>query len=146
MSHSIDHRVTQDLVTTLTDGHDGYLHAAERIDSPGAATLFRRFAAERKAMADRLVGIATRYDDDVEADGSTLATAHRTWMSLKDAVTSSDVENIVETCITGEDHALSTFQDALGEQISEPLRSIVQEQLDEIQQAKATLQSHVVSA
>ena len=34
MSHSIDHRVTQDLVTTLTDGYDGYTHAAERIDNP----------------------------------------------------------------------------------------------------------------
>ncbi len=144
MSNSLDATTTQTLVTTLTDGFDGYRLAADKVENQTLAAIFRDFAAQRDIFASRLISMAEHEGTDIEVDGSALASVHRTWMSLKDAVTGSDPSSLLETCITGEEHAASVYQDALGQPISEPLRKVIEPQFNEIVRAKATLQGQLV--
>lgn len=46
-------------------------------------------------------------------------------MAVKDALTGSSPEAILGAARTGEDHAVETFDDALGEDVSPILKQIV---------------------
>ena len=67
------------------------------------------------------------------------AKAHRGWMALKDALTGSKPDGVIDACVSGEDHAVSEYEGALGQDLSEGLRTVVQRQLGEIQAARAEL-------
>lgn len=139
---STDANVTQDLIETLVDGQKGFTQAAEKLASDGNAVhadTFRGFAAQRAAMADELRLMAKAYGDTVDSDGSTLAAAHRGWISLKDAVTGSDPDAVVKAASTGEDYAVEKFEDALEQEISIDLRLKVADQLTQIRTARETV-------
>jgi uncharacterized protein (TIGR02284 family) len=68
------------------------------------------------------------YGDDVEESGSVAAALHRGWLSLKDALTGDDASGVLGAAVTGEDHAVSEYEKALGEDLSDGFRSVVQQQ------------------
>lgn len=143
MSNSIDARIIQDLVTTLTDGADGYRLAAEKVEYDGLAATFTEYSTQRERFAQRLVDFAGIHGWEIETEGSTLATLHRGWMSVREAVTGTDPSTLVETCLQGEEHALSRYQDALGNEISQGLLTLVEPQFQAIQTTAADLRAHL---
>ena len=142
-SDSTDAKVTQDLIETLVDGCNGFTQAAEHLadDNAHVAGQFHNFAGSRKAMADDLRGMAARYGDIVDSDGSSLAGLHRGWIGLKDALTGTNVGAVVNAAIQGEEHAVAEFEKALEEDISAELRTKVREQLASIRSTMQELQS-----
>jgi uncharacterized protein (TIGR02284 family) len=139
---SVDSRVSKDLVETLQDGRKGFADAAERLtgsDHAAWATTLRRFSDQRAQFASELEQLGAAYGDDVENDGSAAAKAHRGWMALKDALTGAKPDGVIDACISGEDHAVSEYEDAVGQDLSEGLRTVVQRQLGEIQAARTEL-------
>ena len=139
---SVDSRVSKDLVETLQDGRQGFSDAAERLtdtDRAEWATTLRRFAEQRSAFATELEELGADYGDDVHDEGSVAAKAHRGWMALKDTLTGSKPDGVLDACVSGEDHAVSEYEDALGKDLSEGLRTVVQRQLTEIQAARTEL-------
>lgn len=139
---SVDSRVSKDLVETLQDGRKGFADAAERLtdsDHAAWATTLRRFSDQRAQFAAELEQLGAAYGDDVDNDGSVAAKAHRGWMALKDALTGSKPDGVIDACVSGEDHAVKEYEDALGKDLSEGLRTVVQRQLGEIQAARTEL-------
>ena len=135
MAKSLDERVTTDLIETLEDGRKGFEHAAQRLadsDRPDLRTNFETFAAQRATMSAELEAMAAEYGDDIDEDGSLGAAAHRGWMSVKDAIAGSDPEGVLTAALTGEDHAVSEFTDALEKDISPRLSAVVRRQLGDI--------------
>ena len=74
--------------------------------------------------------MAKAYGDQIDKSGSVAAALHRGWMSLKDAVTKSDTKAILEVAKQGEDHAVTEYEKALGEDISDGLRIVLQRQFE----------------
>lgn len=143
-SDSTDAKVTQDLIETLVDGQNGYTQAADKMsgdERPDLAARFRDLASERQQMADDLRSMAGRYGDHVDSDGSALAGIHRGWMGLKDALTGTDADAVINAAINGEEHAVSEFEKALDEDVSAGLRSKIETQLASIRAAKQELES-----
>lgn len=142
-SDSTDAKVTQDLIETLVDGQHGFMVAADHLadDDAQVARRFRSFAGTRKVMADELRALAARYGDRVDSGGSAIAGLHRGWIALKDALTGSDVDAVVNAAVKGEEHAVSEFEDALAKDISTDLRSKVREQLAAIRATKQQLEA-----
>lgn len=138
---STDAKVTQDLIETLIDGRDGYAALAEQIsdEAPQRATTFTTMSRERAEMADELRTMASRYGDTVDSDGSTIAAFHRSWMSVKDAVTGDDPEAVIAAAVKGEEHAIKQFEQGLEKDISQDLQLLVRRQLGSITEAKAKL-------
>lgn len=135
---SVDKRVTEDLIETLKDGRDGFAHAAEKLEGSDRADLapkMREYSQQRDAFATELDVLAKQYGDDADESGSVAATAHRIWMSLKDAVSGSSASGVLDAAEQGEDHAISEYESALSKDISQGLRTVVQRQFDEIKSA-----------
>lgn len=149
---STDKAVTKDLVQTLEDGKNGFAKGADKLGElvqsetapagAGHTTLvstFRDFSEQRSSFAAELQGMAADYGDDVDRSGSVAAVVHRGWMSLKDALSSSDAKAVLDVAKQGEDHAVSEFEKALEEDISPELRDVVQRQLTDIRAARDTV-------
>jgi len=128
---STDARVAKDLVETLKDGRDGFTAAAERLrgsDQPELATTMQRLAEQRAQFAGEIVAMGHDYGDDVDESGSAAGALHRGWLKVKDAVTGDDAGSVLGAAVTGEDHAVSEYEKALGEDLSDGFRSVLQRQ------------------
>ncbi len=145
---STDEAVTKDLLETLEDGKDGYTKGAEKLsdlDDQALVVTFREFADQRGRFADELQQLAGVYGDDPERSGSVVAALHRGWMSLKDAVTKDDAKAVLDVARQGEEHAVSSYEKALDQDVSADLRTVVERQLVGIRAAEATI-SQLASA
>jgi uncharacterized protein (TIGR02284 family) len=128
---STDARVAKDLVETLKDGRDGFTAAAERLrgsDQPELAATMQRLAEQRAQFAGEIVAMGHDYGDDVDESGSAAGALHRGWLKVKDAVTGDDAGSVLGAAVTGEDHAVSEYDKALGEDLSDGFRSVLQRQ------------------
>ena len=136
---SNDAAVTHDLMQTLEDGRDGFASGAEKLDSDGNATLaatFRELGGQRGEMYSELQTIAASYGDQIDSSGSVAAKVHRGWMSLKDAIAGSDPDGVLDAAVQGEDHAVSEYEKAVGEDISPEFKAVVARQLDQVRAAR----------
>ncbi len=135
---SIDRKVTKDLIETLEDGRKGFNDAADKLAETNRADLapkFRELAEQRAGFSAELETMAAAYGDDIDEDGSVLAAVHRGWMSLKDALAGSDPDGVLDAAEQGEDHAVSEYEKALDEDISENLRQAIQRQFSAVKSA-----------
>lgn len=132
---STDAKVTKDLMQTVEDGRNGFADAADKLadtDRPDLAPRFRDFSEQRSAMYTELETLAAAYGDDLDEDGSVAAALHRGWMSLKDTLTGSSADGVLEVAEQGEEHAVNEYRKALDEDVSPALADVVRRQLVEI--------------
>ncbi len=135
---SNDAAVTKDLMKTLEDGRDGFAAGAEKLDKdgePALAQTFRDLGTTRGQLSDELRVIAASYGDQIDESGTVAAKAHRGWMAVKDALTGSDPDGVLDAAEQGEDHVVSKYEDALAEDISPEFKVVLQRQLVEIRSA-----------
>ncbi len=145
---STDATCAKDLLQTLEDGREGYAKGADELsdsDRPELSATFRRFSAQRQQFADEIRALGQEYGDPVDADGSVAAALHRGWMAVRDAVTGSGPESTLRTALQGEDHAVSEYEKALDEGLSERFQELVRRQLGEIELARAEIRSQLES-
>lgn len=135
---SVDERVATDIIETLKDGQKGFTQAADKLENeatPATIQALRGFAQQRAGFAADLEAMAAHYGDDIDEDGSLAAAAHRGWMALKDALTGSDASAVLKACVNGEEHAVSEYEKALTEDISDGLRTKLEAQLADVRNA-----------
>ncbi len=136
---STDEAVTKDIIESLEDGKDGFTKGAEQLDGlhePQLVAKFRELAEQRTRFADELQGMAKDYGDDVDRSGSVAAKLHRGWMSLKDALSSSDAKAVLDVAKQGEEHAVTEYQKALDADLSDGLRTVVDRQYQDVVAAR----------
>jgi uncharacterized protein (TIGR02284 family) len=132
---STDLRVTKQLIQTLEDGKQGYAHAADRLaesDRPDLAATMRAYSDQRAFFAAELETMASQYGDQIDESGTVAGAIHRGWMTLKDALTGTSPEAVLDVAEQGEDHAVKEYEDALSEDISEELRRVVRRQYTDV--------------
>jgi len=135
---SNDARVTKSLITVLEDGKAGFADAAGKLDETHRSELVARFQAlsvQRAEFADELQALAATYGDDIEESGSVAAAAHRGWMAVKAMLAGEDADGVLDAAEQGEDHAVRVYQDALDDEISNGLRTVVQRQFTSVKAA-----------
>jgi uncharacterized protein (TIGR02284 family) len=128
---SDDKDVAKELVETLRDGERGYASAAEKVrDSEHSewATTLQRFSEQRADFRREIVELGHEYQDDVDESGSAAAALHRGWIALKDALSGDDAGSVLSAAVTGEDHAVSEYEDALQRDLSAGFREVVSRQ------------------
>lgn len=136
---SDDDKVAKELVETLRDGERGFASAAEKLrdsDRPDWAATLERLSEQRAAFGREIVDLGHRYDEDVEEDGTIAASLHRGWVSLKDALTGDDAGSVLGAAVTGENHAVSEYEDALEHDLSDGFREVVSRQHTEVVAAR----------
>jgi uncharacterized protein (TIGR02284 family) len=125
---SDDAKAAKELVETLKDGDRGFAAAAEKLrdgEHPEWATTLQRLSEQRAGFWREIVDLGHAYGDDVDESGTVAAAVHRGWIALKDAVTGDDPEAVLKAAETGEDHAVSEYEDALKMDLSAGFREVV---------------------
>ena len=144
MATSTDERVNTDLIEILEDGRNGFAHAATRLadsDRPDIGRRFETFARQRGEFSAELESMAAAYGDDIDEDGSPAAAVHCGWISVKDAIAGADPAGVLDDALTGEDHAVSEYRDALDQDISANLRDVIVRQLAAIEAVRAEVKA-----
>ena len=125
---SDDAKAAKELVETLKDGERGFAEAADKLrdgEHPEWATTLQRFSEQRAGFWREIVDMGHAYGDDVDESGTVAAAVHRGWIALKDALTGDDAEAVLKAALTGEDHAVSEYEDALKKDLSSGFREVV---------------------
>jgi uncharacterized protein (TIGR02284 family) len=132
--------VIEALLEIVDNGKRGFAKAAEKLDEDGNPTLaaeMRELSQQRLRMSNELKAIATaegaRIEDDNE--GTVPGAIHRGYMELTDALTGDDPHAVLAAAEQGEDHAVSDFEKALGEDMPASVRSVIERQYGEVRTA-----------
>ena len=141
---SDDAKAAKELVETLKDGEKGYATAADKLrdsDRPEWATTMQRLSQQRAGFWREIVDMGHEYGDDVDESGTVAAAVHRGWLSLKDAVTGDDPDGVLGAAQSGEDHAVSEYEDALKMDLSAGFREVVVRQQADVLAARDELKA-----
>lgn len=113
------------LIATTLDSADGYRQAAELTDNADHRALFAQYADERTRAARDLQQEVRSLGGEPEDDGTVLAMAHRTFLKLRDAVSTRDDAAIVAEVERGEDHIKAKFEKALDDGLDSNVERVV---------------------
>lgn len=102
------------LINIVNDGKEGYEAASEVTSSLQLKALFLKFAAEREVYANELKAHILKHGGSSENEsGGILGALHRTWMDIKQALSSTENEAILSAIETGEKAALEKYEKAM---------------------------------
>ena len=111
--HSKDTTTLNTLIATLLDSVDGYTKSAHDVKDRELADRFNARARERQGAVAGLQAAVARLGGNPEDDGTLLAGAHRAFINLKEAVTGTDDQAIINEIERGEDYLKGKFEAAL---------------------------------
>ncbi|MEO6686232.1 MAG: PA2169 family four-helix-bundle protein [Dyadobacter sp.] len=134
----------KDLVQVINDGKEGYESAAEATDNPELKALFAKYSAQRAVYAQELKShIATHGGESTNEEGGVLGALHRTWIDIKQALSSKEDTAILEAVETGEKAALEKYDSALENYVEHADHiELLRKQRTGIAEALAAIQTH----
>jgi uncharacterized protein (TIGR02284 family) len=103
-------RDLKELLAIINDGKEGYQASSEATNKPELKSVFLKYAAQRATFASELrTHIATHGGDAGNDSGGVLGAIHRTWIDVKQALSSKEDKAILDAVVTGETVALQTY-------------------------------------
>lgn len=127
------------VIQALYDGSKGFQQAADAIKNPSYKSGLGQYARQREAFIAELKPLVASRGEVPGTGGSALGALHRTWVGLKQALTSSD-HAILAECERGEDAALTTYRKVLeSDDLTPPVRRALESQLRQVQSAHDTV-------
>ena len=130
--------VLEDLIQTLEDGKKGFEQTADHLETQADRSVtekMRQFAQQRASFSTELRSLASQHGFTINEEGSLTGTMHRGWMGLKDALTGDDASAVLGAAETGEDHAVSEYEQALEMELPTEVRSVIERQATEVRRA-----------
>jgi uncharacterized protein (TIGR02284 family) len=117
--------VLNNLVEATLDSAHGYRDAAKDATNPRFKSLFEKRSMERNQLTAELKAEVRGLGGVPEDDGTIIASAHRVFLDLKNAVMGSD-ESVVSEVEAGEEHIKAKFEEAMRqENLSAPVKDVV---------------------
>jgi uncharacterized protein (TIGR02284 family) len=123
------------VITVCKDAEEGFRGAANAVKNPSLRSLFEQFSSQRAGFANELQGAVSTAGFKPEDSSGVLGTLHHGWIALKGVLTGHSEHQLLEETERGEDLSISRYRDALSHQLPTALRSIVDTQYQQVQQA-----------
>ncbi len=120
--------VLNDLVKINYDRIEGYTKAIEdtRSDNADLINTFDKMKSQSSDYVNDLSALILKYGGTVATGSTTMGKIYRTWMDIRNAITSDDRQNVLNECEFGEDAAQKAYKMGLGEtELSEEARSLI---------------------
>ena len=128
MGERTERAVLNHLIDTCRDAERGFRIAAEHVAHPEMKRMFLRLAEQRHEFAEDLLPHAYRLGGAAEADGTGMATIHRTWMQVRARLAANRERAMAEEAVRGERYARSAYDDAVQDVLPPDVRPIVEAQ------------------
>lgn len=145
MENSKTISVIENLLETVQNGRKGFAEAAEKLDEDDneeLASEMRRLSQQRLRMSNELKALAANEGAPIQnGNGSVAGKLHRSFMSLRDAVTGDHPHAVLAAAEQGEDHAVAQYQRALEEDMPGSMKSVVKRQFEEVQAAHSRVRA-----
>ena len=123
-----DVTVLNSLIETTIDSVDGYRRSAQEATNSRFSAEFLQRATEREEVVSQLRARVQELGGETQDDGSLLAAAHRTFLTLRDKVTGSDDNAVIAEVDRGESYLNGKWEAALSDdQLSPESRQLVQQ-------------------
>jgi uncharacterized protein (TIGR02284 family) len=128
-----DISVLNSLIETTIDSVDGYRRSAQEATQSRFSSEFLARASEREEVVSRLRQRVRELGGNPEDDGSVLAAAHRTFLSLRDKITGSDDKSVIAEVDRGESYLNGKWETALSDgELSAETRTLIQSCYDSV--------------
>lgn len=105
--------ILNDLIETSKDGEYGFTTCAERATSAELKQIFSHRAADCASGARELQALVVQHGGKAEDGGTVGGAMHRGWVSVRDALSGTSDQGILDECERGEDVALSRYRKAM---------------------------------
>lgn len=107
------------LVNILNDGKEGYASAGEITESGELKAVFLKYSVQRAEYAAELKAhIAAHGGESDNEEGGILGALHRTWIDIKQALSSREDAAILDAIETGEKAAIEKYDKVLEDNTS----------------------------
>jgi uncharacterized protein (TIGR02284 family) len=141
--------VINDLLEVLqlvNDGKEGYQSAAEATDNSELKALFLKLSGERIVYAAELKEhIALHGEEAKNESGGILGGLHRTWISIKQALSSKEDKAILTAITTGERAAIEKYDACIADFADHADHmTLLTEQRDGIKSALAEVEKQIL--
>lgn len=130
-----------DLLTRAYDAEKGYKLAADRVEDPVISTKLIEKSQARYDFGHQIKSLITTHGGSPDKGDSVSSKAHRGWIKVKDTLTSSNPEEIVEECIRGEEVAVEDYTEALKHTFPNDVSTVLSRHLATIQADLADLRT-----
>ena len=136
----------KELLELVNDGKAGYQTASESTDTPELKALFSKLSGERMVYAAELKEHIEAHGGEADNDhGGILGGLHRTWLSIKEALSSKENNALIETITTGEKTVIAKYDELIADfadhadhmELLKTQREGIQTALSEIETEKA---------
>ena len=122
-----------DLIETSKDGEYGFRTCAERATSGELKSLFTKRATSCASAATELQALVRQQGGTAEDSGSVTGTLHRGWVSVRDAVSGTSDQSVLDECERGEDAALARYRKAIKQDLPPAVKAVVEKQMAGVQ-------------
>lgn len=129
------------VIAVCKDAEEGFRGAANAANDPALKSLFERYSSQRAGFATDLSGVVTKLGKTPEHSSGVLGTIHHGWIALKGKLTGHNEHQILEETERGEDLSVTRYRDALKHNLPVELRSVLQTQFEQVQQAHDRIRS-----
>jgi len=124
-----------DVIAVCKDAEEGFRGAANAVKDSALKTVFEQYSSQRARFAQQLRTTVTSLGLKAEDSSAVLGSLHRGWIVLKGALTGHSEHQILEETERGEDLSVSRYREALSQQLPTELRSMLEAQYQDVQQA-----------
>lgn len=125
--------VLNDLIETSKDGEYGFTTCAERATSVELKQTLSRRASDCASGARELQALVVQHGGKAEDSGTAAGAVHRGWVSVRDALSGTSDQAILDECERGEDVALSRYRKGLKQELPATVRPVVERQMAGVQ-------------
>lgn len=123
----------QELLEKNYDAEKGFKNAMEDSKNPRLKQFLKKQALQKNQFVTELEHLIRSLNEEPKEKGSTKGDLHRTWMDIKNALSSNKDEAVLEECIRGEKASKKEYEEKLKENYYTPeVTRIISAQLEEI--------------
>ncbi|WP_345954359.1 PA2169 family four-helix-bundle protein [Mucilaginibacter sp. PAMB04168] len=135
-----------EILNLVNDGKEGYQSAAEATENPELQALFLKLSGERIVYAAELKEhIATHGEDADNENGGLLGGLHRTWLTIKQALSSKEDKAILNAITTGEKAAIEKYNECIADYADHADHlTLLTEQRDGIKAALVEIEKQII--
>jgi len=127
--------VVNDIISVCKDAEQGFRGAAGAVKNPTLQNIFEQYAEQRAGFARQLQQALAESGNEPEKPSGAAGKVHSAWITLKGVLTGHSEHQILIEAERGEDHSLNTYQDALSTTLPPAIRTLVDNQFTQVQQA-----------